>query len=43
MTFDQRFEKVKELIRALGQRRDQMIAQAAFDLRFATKDSALLD
>jgi betaine-aldehyde dehydrogenase len=40
MTFDQRFEKVKELIMALGQRRDQMIAQAALDLRFAAKDTA---
>lgn len=40
MTFDQRFEKLKELIMALGQRRDQMIAQAALDLRFAAKDTA---
>ena len=40
MTFDQRFEKVKELIMALGQRRDQMIAQAALDLQFAAKDTA---
>jgi betaine-aldehyde dehydrogenase len=40
MTFDQRFEKVQKLIRALGQRRDQMIAQAALDLRFAAKDTA---
>ncbi len=40
MTFDQRFEKVKELILALGQRRDQMIAQAALDLQFAAKDTA---
>ncbi|MGB8991898.1 MAG: aldehyde dehydrogenase family protein [Desulfobaccales bacterium] len=40
MTFDQRFEKVKELIMALGQRRDQIIAQAALDLQFAAKDTA---
>ena len=40
MTFDQRFEKVRELIKALGQRRDQMIAQAALDLQFAAKDTA---
>jgi betaine-aldehyde dehydrogenase len=39
MTFDQRFEKVKELIMALGQRRDQMITQAALDLQFAAKDT----
>src|SRR5208282_4932169 len=40
MTFDQRFEKVGELIKALGRRRDQMIAQAALDLQFAAKDTA---
>jgi acyl-CoA reductase-like NAD-dependent aldehyde dehydrogenase len=40
MTFDQRFEKVGELIKALGQRRDQMIAQAVLDLQFAAKDTA---
>jgi acyl-CoA reductase-like NAD-dependent aldehyde dehydrogenase len=40
MTFDQRFEKVQKLIRALRPQRDQMIAQAALDLRFAAKDTA---
>lgn len=40
MSFDQRFEKVGELIKALGRRRDQMIAQAALDLQFAAKDTA---
>jgi betaine-aldehyde dehydrogenase len=40
MTFDQRFEKVRELILALRQRQDQMIAQAALDLQFAAKDTA---
>ena len=40
MTFDQRFEKIQKLIRGLRQRRDQMIAQAALDLRFAAKDTA---
>jgi acyl-CoA reductase-like NAD-dependent aldehyde dehydrogenase len=40
MTFDQRFEKVGALIKALGQRREQMIAQAALDLQFAAKDTA---
>jgi betaine-aldehyde dehydrogenase len=40
MTFDQRFEEVKELILALGRRRDQMIAQAALELQFAAKDTA---
>lgn len=40
MTFDQRFEKVQKLIKALRQRRDRMIAQAALDLRFAAKDTA---
>ncbi|MGO9175285.1 MAG: aldehyde dehydrogenase family protein [Desulfobaccales bacterium] len=40
MTFDQRFEKVRELIKALGPRREQMIAQAALDLQFAAKDTA---
>jgi betaine-aldehyde dehydrogenase len=40
MTFDQRFEKVKELIMALSRRQDQMIAQAALDLQFAAKDTA---
>jgi betaine-aldehyde dehydrogenase len=40
MTFDQRFKKVKKLILALSQRRDQMIAQAALDLQFAAKDTA---
>jgi betaine-aldehyde dehydrogenase len=40
MTFDHRFEKVQKLIRALRQHQDQMIAQAALDLRFAAKDTA---
>ncbi|MGP8050363.1 MAG: aldehyde dehydrogenase family protein [Desulfobaccales bacterium] len=40
MTFDQRFEKVRALIEALSQRREQMIAQAAGDLQFAAKDTA---
>jgi betaine-aldehyde dehydrogenase len=40
MTFDQRFEKVQKLIRALRQQQDQMIAQAALDLRFAAQDTA---
>jgi betaine-aldehyde dehydrogenase len=40
MTFDQRFEKVKELILALRQQQDQMIARAALDLQFAAKDTA---
>ena len=40
MTFDQRFEKVKELILALRGRQDQMIARAALDLKFAVKDTA---
>ncbi|MGA7564202.1 MAG: aldehyde dehydrogenase family protein [Desulfobaccales bacterium] len=39
MTFEQRFEKVRELTKALGQRREQMIAQAALDLQFAAKDT----
>ncbi|MGD0217803.1 MAG: aldehyde dehydrogenase family protein [Desulfobaccales bacterium] len=39
MTFEQRFEKVRELIKALGQRREQMIAQAALDLQFAAIDT----
>ena len=39
MTFEQRFEKVRKLTKALGQRRDQMIAQAALDLQFAAKDT----
>ena len=37
MTFDQRFEKVRELILALRRRQDQMIALAALDLKFAVK------
>jgi betaine-aldehyde dehydrogenase len=40
MTFDQRFGKVKELVLALGRRREQMIAQAVLDLKFAAKDTA---
>ena len=40
MSFDQRFDKVKELIRALRQRQDQMITHAALDLQFAAKDTA---
>ena len=40
MNFDQRFEKVRALIEALGQRREQMIAQAALDLQFAAKDTS---
>ena len=40
MIFNQRFEKVQKLIKALRQRRDPMIAQAALDLRFAAKDTA---
>jgi hypothetical protein len=40
MTFDQRFEKVQELVLALRPRRDQMIAEAALELHFAAKDTA---
>ncbi len=40
MTFDHRFEKVGKLVKVLGRRRDQMIAQAALDLQFAAKDTA---
>ncbi len=40
MTFDQRFEKVIVLIRALRRRQDKIINRAVLDLGFAAKDTA---